>query len=104
MMHLTHGEALARMQRVARELGAGWSVYEHYGRDREPVVQKGWATVYIRGRGYKAIFANGHTTVTETGASPAQAVANMVNKVESAIVRTRRHLDEVTDGRKVTNG
>lgn len=82
------------MQRVARELGAGWKFNANF--KGEPAAQKGWATVTPNGRGYRAQFANGHTTVTETGASPAAAVANMVNKVELALTRTRRHLDEVT--------
>lgn len=89
-------DQIDRMQRVARELGAGWEFKAEYGRDKEPVAQKGWATVYMNGRGYKAQFANGYTTVTDTGASPGQAVANMVNGVELALRKIRLHLDEVT--------
>jgi hypothetical protein len=66
-----------RMECVARELGAGWTFNSKW--KGGPAAQKGWATVTTNGRGYRAQFANGYTTVTETGASPGQAVANMAN-------------------------
>lgn len=94
---VANGKAVeARMQGVARELGPGWTFKPVYGTHQEPVASKGWATVYMNGRGYRAQFADGYTTVTETGASPRQAVANMANKVELALRKIRLHLDEVT--------
>jgi hypothetical protein len=88
-----------RFKRVARELGPGWRFEPEYAKRMalpggEPAAVRDYMVITANGRGYKCVFSDGVTTVSETGPTPLQALGACLHNVDLALKRLQRHLEE----------